>query len=96
MAPAIVSVIAFFVLIAWRFVLAGPHHRLLARAIAPQRQRHNHLLEEGLQISDPGSVAVIAENQFENNSGGLQFSTKRIAQKPICGASLPSQVPRNR
>jgi hypothetical protein len=76
MAPAIVSVIAFFVLIAWRFVLAGPHHRLLARAIAPQRQRHNHLLEEGLQISDPGSVAVIAESQFENNSGGLHFRPK--------------------
>jgi hypothetical protein len=81
MAPAIVSVIAFFVLIVWRFVLAGPHHRLLARAIAPQRQRHNHLLEEGLQISDPGSVAVIAENQFENNSGGLHFLDQKDRAK---------------
>jgi hypothetical protein len=71
MEPAILSVIAFFVLIVWRFVFAGPRRGPLARAIAPQQQRHNHLLQGGLHISDPGSVAVIADNQLENNAGGL-------------------------
>ena len=81
MAPAIVSVIAFLVLIVWRFVFAGSHCGPLARAIAPQRQRPNLLLEECLHISDPGSVAVIAHNQFENNSGGLRLLDRKDRAK---------------
>jgi hypothetical protein len=81
MAPAIVSVIAFLVLIVWRFVFAGSHCGPLARVIAPQQQRHNLLLEECLHISDPGSVAVIAHNQFENNSGGLRFLDRKDRAK---------------
>ena len=65
------SLIAFFALIAWRFVFAGLQRRLLVRAIAPQQQRHNNVLEEALHISDPGGVAVIAGNRFENSSDGL-------------------------
>src|SRR5579864_7058158 len=65
------SMIAFLALIVWRFVFAGLQRRPLIRAIAPQQQRHNNLLEEGLYISDPGGVAVIAGNRFENNSDGL-------------------------
>src|SRR6266481_5989348 len=71
MVPAIQPVIAFLALVVWRFVFAGPRRGPLARAIAPQQQRYSHLLEEGLHISDPGSVAVIADNQLENNAGGL-------------------------
>jgi hypothetical protein len=69
MAPAILFVIAFLALIVWRFVLAGPHRRPLVRAIA--RQQHNTVLVEGLHISDPGRVAAIAGNRFENSSYGL-------------------------
>jgi hypothetical protein len=71
MSPANLSMIAFLGLNAWRLVFAGLHRRPLVRAIAPQQQRHNNVLEEGLHISAPGSVAVIAGNRFENNSDGL-------------------------
>ncbi len=71
MSPANLFIIAFFALIVWRFVFAGLHRRPLVRAIAPQQQRHSNLLEEGLHISDPGAVAVIAGNRFEISSDGL-------------------------
>ena len=71
MSPPNLSMIAFLALIVWRFVFAGLQRRPLVRAIALQQQRHNNLLEEGLYISDPGGVAVIAGNRFENSSDGL-------------------------
>ena len=71
MSPPNLSMIAFLALIVWRFVFAGLQRRPLVRAIAPQQQRHNNLLEEGLYISDLGGVAVIAGNRFENSSDGL-------------------------
>ncbi len=71
MAPANLAMIAFLALIVWRFVIAGLHRRPFVRAIAPQQHRHNNLLEEGLHILDPGGVAVIAENRFDNRSDGL-------------------------
>jgi len=69
MALAIVSVIAFVVLMIWRFVFAGSHCGPQAKAIAPQQQRLNLRLEEVLHILDPESVAVVINNQFENNLG---------------------------
>ena len=63
--------IAFLALIGWRLVFAGLHRWPLARAIAPQQQRHNNVLEEDLHISDLGGVAVIAGNRFENSSDFL-------------------------
>src|SRR5216684_4106051 len=71
MAPAILSVIAFLALVVWRFVFAGPYHWPLVRAIAPRQHRRNSILEEGLHISDPGGVAAIAGNRFENSSDSL-------------------------
>jgi hypothetical protein len=71
MAPAIPSVIAFLALVGWRFVFADPHHWPLVRAIAPRQHRRNGILEEGLRISDPGDVAVIAGDRFENSSDSL-------------------------
>ncbi len=71
MAPVNLSMIAFLALIVWRFVFAGLQRRPLVRAIAPQQQRHNNLLEEGLPISDPGGGAVIAGNRCENSSDDL-------------------------
>jgi hypothetical protein len=63
--------IAFLTLIVWRLVFAGLHRRLLVRTTAPHQQRHNNVLEEGLDISNPGGVAVISANRFENSSNGL-------------------------
>src|SRR5690348_1586114 len=74
MAPAILSVIAFLALVAWRFVFAGPHRRPLVRAIAPRQQRHSNLLAEGLHIPELGGVAVTADGPFETSAdelGGL-------------------------
>ena len=71
MTSTTLSLIALFALIAWRFVFAGLHRGPLFRAIAPQQQRHNNVLEEGLDISDPGGVAAIEGNRFENSSNGL-------------------------
>ena len=73
MSPANLSVIALLALIEWRFVFAGLRCRPWVRAIAPQQQRHNNvLLGEGLDISDPADVAVIAGNRFENSSDDLE------------------------
>ena len=71
MSPANLSIVAFLALIVWKFVFAGLQRRFLVRAIAPQQQRHHNVLEEALHISDPGGVAVIAGNRFENSSDGL-------------------------
>jgi hypothetical protein len=71
MTPANLSTIAFLALIVWRFVFAGLPRRPLIGPIAPPRQRHNSLLDEGLHFSDPGRTALIAGNRFENNSDGL-------------------------
>src|SRR5438552_10280453 len=68
MAHVNLFLIAFLALIAWRLVFASLQRRRLARAIAPQQQRHNNLFEEVLHISDMGSVGVIAGNRFENCS----------------------------
>lgn len=71
MAPANLSTIAFLVLMLWRFVFASLRRRPSARPIAPQRQRHNNRLAEGLHISDPGGVVGIAANCSENSPDGL-------------------------
>jgi hypothetical protein len=62
--------IAFLALIVWRLVFTGLRRRPLIRAIASQRQRHNNLFEEGLNISNLGAVAVIAGHRFENSADG--------------------------
>src|SRR6266849_133599 len=71
MSPANLPVIAFLALIVWRFAFAGLRYRPWLRAIDPQEQRHNNVLEEALHVSDSGGVAVIAGNRFENSSDGL-------------------------
>ena len=52
MVPAILSVIAFLILVVWRFVFASRHRRHLVRAIAARQERHSNLLAEGLHISE--------------------------------------------
>ena len=67
MAPAILSVIAFLVLVVWRFVFAGPHRRPLVRAIAPRQKRHSDLLAEGLHILELRGATVIVDRPLENS-----------------------------
>jgi len=81
MAPAILFVIALLALVVRRFVFAGPHRGPFARAIVPRQQRHNHLLKEGFHIAELGGVAVIADNQFENNSGGVHLLDRKDRAK---------------
>jgi hypothetical protein len=82
MTGAILAVIMFLALMVWRSVFAVLHRRPLVRAVAPQQQRPNNLLEEGLHISDPGGVAVIEGNRFENSSGDLDpFDRKDRAKR---------------
>src|SRR5258708_33143826 len=70
MAPALLSVIAFSALVVLRFVLPDAHRLPLVRAIAPRQHRRDTILEEIFHISDPGGVAVIGGNRFENSSDG--------------------------
>jgi len=82
MGLANLSMIAFLALIVWRFVFAGLLRRPLARLIAPQQQRHNNLLEEGLHISDPGGgVAAIEGNRFANSSDDLDPLDRKVRAK---------------
>jgi len=71
MSPAILSVIAFFALVVWRFVFSGPLRRSLVRAIALRQQRHSNLSAEVLHISELGGVAVIADGPPENSADDL-------------------------
>jgi hypothetical protein len=71
MAPVNLFLIAFLALIVWRLVFAGLRSRPWVRAIVARQQRRNYLFGEGLDIPDPGGVAVIAGHRFENGSSGL-------------------------
>ncbi len=71
MAPAILSMIGFIALMAWRFVFAGLRHRPLAREIAAPQHQHTSVLEQGVHILDLARVSVIPNCRFENSSDGL-------------------------
>ncbi len=73
--------IAFLALIVWRIVFAGLHRRPLVRAVAPQQQRRNNLLEQGLHILELAGVAVIPDNCFENRSDAVHPITPKHRAK---------------
>src|SRR5258708_3825306 len=72
MVATTLSLIAFFALIAWRFVFTGLRRRPLAREIAAPQQQHTNVLEQGLHILDLARVAVIPDYRFENGSDGVR------------------------
>ena len=72
--------VAFFALIAWRFVFKGLRPRPLAREITAPRQQHTNALEQGLHILDPARVAVIPDYRFENGSDGVPITPKDRAK----------------
>jgi hypothetical protein len=81
MAPAILSMVGFMALMAWRFVFAGLRHRALAREIAAPQQQHTNVLEQGLHILDLTRVAVIPNYRFENGSDGIHLITPKVRAK---------------
>jgi hypothetical protein len=70
MVSTTLSLIAFFALIARRFVFTGLQCRPLAREIAAPRQQHTNVFDQRLNILDPARVEAIPDNRFENGSDG--------------------------
>jgi hypothetical protein len=68
MVSTTLSLIALFVLIAWRFVFAILPRGSLAREIAAPQQQHNNALKQGLHILDLAEVAVISDNRLDDGS----------------------------
>jgi hypothetical protein len=69
MAPAIMALIAFLPLTLWRFVFTGMGRGWLFGKFDAPRPRHNGLLDEGLHILDPASLALVA-GELENPADG--------------------------
>ena len=70
MAFTALSLIAFFALIAWRFVFAGLRRRPLARGIAAPQPQHNTFLRLVLNLERAG-MPVITGNRLENGSADV-------------------------
>jgi hypothetical protein len=81
MVSTTLSLIAFFALVAWRFVFTGLRRRPLAREIATPRQQHNNVLERGLHILDLAGVAVIPGDRLTNGSDGVHPITPKDRAK---------------
>jgi len=81
MVSTTLSLIAFFALVAWRFVFTGLRHRPLAREIVAPQQQHTNVLEQGLHILDLARVAVIPDYRFENGSDAVQLITPKDRAK---------------
>lgn len=97
MVSTTLSMVAFFALIAWRFVFKGLRPKPLAREITAPRQQHANALEQGLHILDPARVAVIPDYRFENGSDGVPITPKDRAESclhrivALTGATKTSQ-----
>ena len=81
MTSAVLSVIAFLALFAWRFVFAGPRHGPLAREIAAPHEQRTNILEQGLHILHLAGAAVIPDNRAENGSNGARPTTPKNCAK---------------
>ena len=75
------SLIAFFALIAWRFVFTGLRRRPLARKIAAPQQHRTNILEQGLHILGLTEVAAIPDNRFKNGSDGVRPIAPEVPAK---------------
>jgi hypothetical protein len=81
MVPAILSVVAFLALLAWRFAFAGLRRRPLTRGIAAPQRRHTIILEQGLHILDLAAVSAIPGNRPENSSNGASPNNPKDCAK---------------
>src|SRR5713101_6706609 len=81
MVSTTLSLIAFFALIAWRFVFTGLRRRPLVREISALQQQHNNVIEQGPRIFDLAGVGVIPDNRFESGSDGVHPITPKDRAK---------------
>ena len=81
MTPAILSVIAFLALFAWRFVFAGLRRGPMAREIAPPHRQQTNILEQSLDMLQLAGVAVIPDNRAENGSNSAKPTTPKNCAK---------------
>ena len=81
MVSTTLSLIAFFALIAWRFVFTGLRRGPLAREIAAPQQQHTNVLEQDRHTLDLTGVAIIPDNRFENGSDGVNHITPKDRAK---------------
>jgi hypothetical protein len=81
MALAILSLIAFFALFAWRFVFAGLRREPLAREIFLLRQQQTSVLERDLHIFDLTGLAALRDNSPESCSNGTNRTSPRDCAK---------------
>jgi hypothetical protein len=75
------SLVAFFALIAWRFVFTGLRRRMLAREIAAPEQQHTNIFEHGLHILDVAGVAALPDNRIANSSDAVHPITRKDRPK---------------
>ena len=71
MAPAILSVIAFFALFVWRFVFNGQHRRPVVREIGVPRQQDMTFLEQGLHLLERAGVIIVGGSRSDHASDGV-------------------------
>jgi hypothetical protein len=81
MVSTTLPLIAFFALIAWRFVFTGLRRSPLARGIAAPQQQHTNILDQGLNALDLAGVATIPDNRIENDSGAVHPITRQDRPK---------------
>lgn len=71
MAPAILSLIALLVLLAWRFVLSRQQRKPAAREIDLRGQQANSFLGLGLHVLERANVALAGGNHFGHASAPI-------------------------
>src|SRR5258708_19865586 len=81
MTSAVLSVIAFLALFAWRFVFAGLRRGPMAREIAPPHRQQTNILEQSLDMLQLAGVAVIPDNPAENGSNSAKPTTPKNCTK---------------
>ena len=81
MALAILPVIAFLALFAWRFVFVGLRSGPLARKISALQRQNTNILGRNLHIFDLTGIAVLPNTRPENVSNGANTLTPKDCAK---------------
>src|SRR5260221_8180305 len=84
------SLIAFFALIAWRFVFTSLRRRPLGSGIAAPQPQHNTFLRLVLNLERAG-MPVITGDRLENGSAGVgAFNRKESARTHLARGVCPT------
>ena len=85
MVSTTLPLIAFFALVAWRFVFTGLRRRPWAREIAARQQQHTSILAQGLNALDLAGAAAIPANRLgEGSNGARPVTPKSRAKTYLC------------